>query len=81
MFQNSDPLIKFVTSSKENDEQFKSNLKNFYLLYKTCLRYMAVLGELRNKSTGDYPQQLNYAAGRLVSVMVYYLRFKFESTG
>ena len=24
-------LIKFVTSSKENDEQFKSNLKIFYL--------------------------------------------------
>ena len=23
-------LIKFVTSSKENDEQVKSNLKNFY---------------------------------------------------
>ena len=35
---------------------------------------MAVLGELRNKSTGDYPQQLNYTVGRLVAVMVYCLR-------
>ena len=35
---------------------------------------MAVQGELRNKSTGDNPQQLNYAAGRLVAVMVYFLR-------
>ena len=61
-------MIKFVTSSKENNEQF--SLTNFYLLNKTCLNYMAVYGELRNKSTGDYPQQLNYSAGRLVAVKV-----------
>ena len=32
-------VIKFVIPSKENDEQFKSNLKNFYLLKNTssCL--------------------------------------------
>ena len=40
-----------------------------------------VQDELRNKSTGDNPQQLNYASGRLVSVMVSYLKFKFESIG
>ena len=35
---------------------------------------MAVQHELKNKSTGDYPQQLNYAAGRLVAVTGYCLR-------
>ena len=32
-------LIKFIIPRKENDEQFKSNLKNFYLLKNTsgCL--------------------------------------------
>ena len=35
-------VIKFVISNKENDEQFKSNLKNFYLLSKTRPSYMAV---------------------------------------
>ena len=71
-------MIKFVTSSEENDEQFKSNLKNFYLL-KICLVVYMVKDELRVKDAGDSPQQLNYAVGRLVSVTVYYLRLKFES--
>ena len=35
---------------------------------------MAVQDELRNKSTGDNPQQLNYVAGRLLMVTVYCLR-------
>ena len=30
--------------------------------------------ELRNKNAGDNPQQLNYAAGRLLTVSVYCLR-------
>ena len=71
-------MIKFVTSSEENDEQFKSNLKNFYLL-KICLVVYMVKDEPRVKDAGDSPQQLNYAVGRLVSVKVYYLRLKFES--
>ena len=40
-----------------------------------------VQGELRNKSTGDNPQQLNYAVGRLVAATVYCLKNKFESIG
>ena len=43
-------LIKSAISSKEDDEQFKSNLKNFYLLNKIRHSYMAVKDELRNKS-------------------------------
>ena len=38
----SDTMIKFVISSKEDNEQVKSNLKNFYLLNKTCPSYLAV---------------------------------------
>ena len=41
-------LIKFVTSSKENDEQFESNLKIFYLL-EICLVVYMVQDELRVK--------------------------------
>ena len=44
-------VIKIVISSKENDEQFKSNLKHFYLLNKIHPSYMAVRDELGNKST------------------------------
>ena len=66
-------MIKFVTSSKENDEQFKFNLKNFYYLKNTSMVYMAQ-DELRNKSTGDNPPQLNYAVGRLMAATFYYLR-------
>ena len=41
-------MIKFGIPSKENDEQFKSSLKNFYLL-KICLVANMVQDELRVK--------------------------------
>ena len=41
-------MIKFVTFSKENDEQFESNLKNFYLL-KICLVIYMVQDELTTR--------------------------------
>ena len=43
-------MIKFVTSSKENEEQFKSNLMNFYLFENICLVANMVQDELRGKT-------------------------------
>ena len=37
--QNIDKVYNF---QQKDDEQFKSNLKNFYSLSKTCASYMAV---------------------------------------
>ena len=42
-------LIKFVTSSKENNEQFKSNRKNFDLLKNKRLVVYMAQDELRGK--------------------------------
>ena len=41
-------MIKFVAKNND-DEQFKSKLKHFYLLSKTRPGYMVVPRELRNK--------------------------------
>ena len=56
-----------------NDDNLESNLPTSSLL-KRCLVYMLVQVELRILCTGDLPLQVNYAAGRLVAVIVYCFR-------
>ena len=56
-----------------NDDNLESNLLTSSLL-KRHLVYMLVQDELKKKCTGNLPLQVNYAAGRLVAVMVYCFR-------
>ena len=56
-----------------NDDNLESYLLTSSLL-KRHLVYMLVQDELNNKRTGDSPLQVNYAAVRLVAVIVYCFR-------
>ena len=53
-----------------NNDNLESNLLPSSLL-KRHLVYMLVQYELKKMCTGDLPLQVNYAAGRLVAVIVY----------
>ena len=52
------------------DDNLESNLLTSSLL-KRYLVYMLVQVELKRMSSGDLTLQVNYAAGRLVAVIVY----------
>ena len=62
-------MIKYKEIMMNND-----NLESYLLassLLKRCLVYMLVQDELKKMCTGDLPVQVNYAVGRLVTVIVY----------
>ena len=52
-----------------NDDNLESNLLTSSLL-KRHLVYMLVQSELKKMCTANLPLQVNYAAGRLVAVIV-----------
>ena len=63
-----------------NDDNLESNLLTSSLL-KRRLVYMLAQVELRILCTGNLPFQVNYAAGKLVAVIVYCFIQKFKLIG
>ena len=66
-------MIKYEKEIIMNDDNLESNLLTSSLLKRHVI-YMLAQVELRKMCTDNLPLQVNYAAGRLVAVIVYCFR-------